>query len=69
MVGAIEEKSGKYWDHHAVSVVMRAIRENPGKRILQITGIENCPNIRTELRRDKNVNLIDMEAWLRANTK
>ena len=45
----------------------QVIRENPGGRILLITGIENCPNIRTELRRNKKVNLIEMETWLRAN--
>lgn len=69
MIGPIEHESGTRWDHHAVSVVRQAIRENPGKRILQITGIENCPNIRTELRSDKRINLIEMEAWLRAIAK
>lgn len=50
--------------HHAVSVVRQATRENPVKRILQITRIENCPNIRTELRRVKRINLFEAEAWL-----
>jgi len=69
LVGTVETDAWKRWNHHAVSVVLRAVKENPGKRVLVITGIENCPGIRGELRGNKTINLIEMEPWLRSNVK
>lgn len=69
LVGVVETNAWKRWNHYAVSVVLQAVQKNPGKRILVITGIENCPGIRGELRDNKTIKLIDMEPWLRSNVK
>ena len=53
------------WNRHTVSVVRRAVKENPGKRLLVLNGIENCYWIRDALSRDSKINLIKAEQWLR----
>jgi hypothetical protein len=69
LVGAVHRDSWARWNRHAVEVALRAVRENPGKRVLMITGIENCAGVRKHLRRQNSINLVDMEPWLRANVK
>ena len=65
MLGRLEVKSHERWDRHAAQMVLKAAEENPGKRILQLTGIENCPLIRDELHRSNRITLVEMEEWLR----
>lgn len=65
MLGPLEIESHERWDRYAAEMVLKAARENQGKRILQLTGIENCPRIRRELKRSNRIKLIDMEEWLR----
>lgn len=67
MIGPVEADSNRRWDTHAASVTLTAVRENPGKRVLQIAGVENLPLIRATLRASGEVELVDMEAWIRAN--
>jgi len=69
LLGAVHSDSWARWNGHAVEVALRAVRENPGKRVLMITGIENCAGVREHLRRQNSVNLVDMERWLHANVK
>jgi hypothetical protein len=54
------------WNEHAVTVVRQALRENPGKRVLVLIGVENAALLRPALRELPEVRLIEMEAWLRA---
>lgn len=69
MIGQVEEESSRRWDEVSANAVLQAVKENPGKRVLQITGIENLPLVRANLRASGEVELVDMEAWLRANAR
>lgn len=69
MIGPVEEETSHRWDAVSTEMVLRAVKENPGKRVLQITGIENLPLVRANLRASGAVELVDMEAWLRANVR
>jgi hypothetical protein len=62
--GAAKADNGR-WNQHTVSVVQRAVSENPGKRLLVLNGIENCYWIRDALGRDSKINLVKAEHWLR----
>ena len=53
------------WNDHVVAMVIRAHRENPGKRILVLIGVENCSRLRAGLASVPELRLIDMERWLR----
>lgn len=54
------------WDRHWTDMIVQAVDENSGKRLLAITGVKNRPWIVRALREDPRVNLIDMPAWLRS---
>lgn len=58
------EVENKKWNRHTVEVTLKAIKENPGKRVLLLAGIDNCFEIRNMVRSNKEVNLVDMEKWL-----
>jgi hypothetical protein len=62
--GVAKADNGR-WNQHTVSMVQRAVRENPGKRLLVLNGIENCYWIRDALSRDSRINLVKAEQWLR----
>jgi hypothetical protein len=62
--GVAKADNGR-WNQHTVSVVQRAVRENPGKRLLVLNGVENCYWIRDALGRDSNIKLVKAEQWLR----
>jgi hypothetical protein len=53
------------WNDHAAAVVLRAARENPGRRILVLIGVENAALLRPALRNLPELRVIDVEAWLR----
>ncbi len=55
----------RLWNQHAVAVVRRAYRENPGARILVLIGVDNCAELRSALRELPELRLIDTEQWLR----
>jgi len=55
------------WNQHTIDITLRAIRENPGKRVLLLAGIENCGVIRETIGRKTNI--IDIEKWLRTHEK
>ncbi|MGD9560894.1 MAG: hypothetical protein AB7F88_00305 [Pyrinomonadaceae bacterium] len=67
LLGPKEKESHERWDAYAVEMTLQAARENSGKRILQITGIENCPRIRAGLNDSGKVRLVEMESWIRRN--
>lgn len=55
------------WDAVMVETAKRAIAENPGKRILLLGSFRNRYMFVQELSGAKDLNLVDMEAWLAAN--
>jgi hypothetical protein len=65
LVGKLQSSGWEKWNAHTTGIIQQAIRENPGRRILVLTGIENAYMIRDNLRR-ANVDLVDMEIWLRS---
>ena len=69
LVGTVTADTERRWNQHTVSVALRAVKENPGKRVLVLVGIDNCYMIRDEFRRSPKVKLVDMEQWFRANAQ
>jgi hypothetical protein len=57
------------WNQHWTDAIRRAVAENPGKRVLALTGIENRAWIVNALSRAPEVELVDVPAWLRANLR
>ena len=55
------------WNAHAAAMVRTAARENPGRRILVLIGVENTGPLRATLKDDPGIRLVDVDAWLRAN--
>lgn len=54
------------WNEHSLSVIRRAVQENPGKRVLVLIGVENAAMLRPALAGDASITLVDVEAWLSA---
>lgn len=67
VAGPAVAEAWRRWNEHAVAVVRRARRENPGKRILVLIGVENCAQLRPALGALPELRLVDMEQWLRRN--
>lgn len=65
LAGAEVARAWHDWNEHAVTVVRRAVRENPGERVLVLIGVENTALLRPALRQLPEVELVDIEAWLR----
>lgn len=63
------EVGQRRWNQNTTDMVLRAVKENPNKRILLLYGIDNCYWVRNALRQNKNINLIDIEQWLQVNLK
>jgi len=57
-------KAWRRWHDHAVMMVRRAARENPGQRILVLLGVDNCARLRPALRGLPELRLVEIEAWL-----
>lgn len=53
------------WNEHAASMVQQAQRENPGKRILVLIGVDNTAALRSTLAGSPALRVVDMESWLR----
>ena len=69
LIGSVREDGQRRWKEHLVEVTRRAVRENPGRRVLVLAGIENCYSIREALGRDPKLHLVNMEQWLRDRAK
>jgi hypothetical protein len=65
VVGPEVAEAWRLWNDHALSMVRRAVAENPGRRVLVLIGVENAGPLREALRRDPTLTLIDTEAFLR----
>ena len=64
---AVFEENERRWNQHTTDIVLRAVKENPKRRVLVLIGIENCYWVRNALRNNSKTNLIDMERWLQTN--
>ena len=67
--GPVHREGQHRWNRHHADVVLRAARENPGKRVLQLVGIENRYEVLDLLRNEPSVRLVDVSAYLRANAQ
>lgn len=67
LVGTAEHNTR--WNQHWTDAILRAVRENPGKRVLALTGIENRGWIVNALAKAPDIELIDLPSWLRANLR
>ncbi len=67
MVGTAEYTAR--WNQHWTDAILRAVRENPGKRVLALTGIENRAWIVDALTKSPDVELVDMPSWLQSNLR
>jgi hypothetical protein len=65
LVGPAMLDGGERWNRHVLDVIRTAARENRGRRVLVLVGIENRHWFMDHLRDESDVELIDMEAWLR----
>lgn len=65
LAGPAVAQAWRLWHEHAVTMVRQAHRENPGRRILVLIGVANCAALRAELRGMEELELVDMERWLR----
>ena len=63
-IGPVDARGWSRWNEHTASVVRRAAAENPGKRILVLTGIENRPFVLEALAGDRQLQLVDTERRL-----
>lgn len=57
-------KGSDFWNQNMANILVKAFRENPGKRILLLAGVENCSRIRQLLASDKTLPVVDIEHWL-----
>lgn len=62
LAGPEVAEAWRRWNAHAVEVVRRAIRENPGRRVLVLIGVENAALLRPALRAVPEVRLMETPA-------
>lgn len=67
LVGPAMRDGARRWNRHWADAIRTAVRENPGRRVLAIAGIENRAAIAALLKADPRIALVDMAAWLRAH--
>lgn len=65
LLGPVSTEGWERWNKHISDMALKAAKENPGKRILVLVGIDNCYTVRERLRKSSDVTLIDTEYWLR----
>jgi len=65
LVGPVRAKGRERWNRHVLGIILKAARENPGRRVLVLVGIENRHWFVNHLRNSTDIELVDMEAWLR----
>jgi hypothetical protein len=65
LLGPVSTEGWERWNKHIADMVLKAAKENPGKRILVLVGIDNCYTVRERLRHSADITLIDTEYWLR----
>jgi hypothetical protein len=69
LVGATEAAGSRRWNQHWTDAILRAATENPGTRVLALTGIENRPWIVNALKGAPGLNVVDMPSWLASHDR
>src|SRR5262245_43034465 len=67
MIGPAAETGSVRWNRHWADSIVRAARENPGRRILALTGIANRSSITLALKGATGIKVIDTTSWLRTH--
>ncbi len=67
IVGEVAGSAQQRWDEHHVERILDAAKENPGKRLIVLVGIESRYWINNQLKRNSQIELVEMESWLRTN--
>lgn len=65
LAGAAVAEAWHRWNEHAAAMVRQAVADHPGQRILVLIGVENTGALRATLTDIPNLQLVDMERWLR----
>jgi len=65
LIGPVDMDGDRRWTQQIVNITLQAARANPGKRVLVLIGIENCHGVRAALHTNNEIQLIDIEQWLR----
>jgi hypothetical protein len=64
MIGKRFAEGDISWNQHIAAITRKAVLENAGKKVLVLIGIENCSTVRTLLKNDSNINLVNISDWL-----
>jgi hypothetical protein len=67
IIGPAAETGSIRWNRHWADSILRAARENPGRRILALTGIANRSPITLALKGATGIKVIDTTLWLRTH--
>ncbi|MGH9842532.1 MAG: hypothetical protein ACREEM_27640 [Blastocatellia bacterium] len=67
IVGEAAISGQRRWDQHHVERILDAAKQNPGKRLLVLVGIQSRYSIINQLKRNSRIDLVEMESWLRKN--
>ncbi len=67
LIGPAEHTGWQRWNHQFLATVVRAARENPGKRIVVTVGVEHGYWLRAHLAEVPGVKLLDTAALLAVN--
>lgn len=67
IISEVAMSSQRRWDEHHVERILDAAKQNPGKRILVLVGIQSRCSINDQLKRNSQIDLVEMESWLRKN--
>lgn len=66
LIGKVFADGSDFWNTNIANVTLRAVKENPGKKILVLIGVENCTMVRDLLLKQETIHLVNMEEWLNA---
>lgn len=66
--GPVAAEGSRRWNEHIARQVVLAVRENPGRRILVLTGIDNRSFVLRHLAGQPLFDLVDTEQWLRTHS-
>jgi hypothetical protein len=65
LVGIVAETNQRKWNEHHAEKLLAAAKENPGKRIVMLVGIESRYEVLRLVKSNKSIQLVDVENWLK----
>lgn len=69
LAGPVRGRAGERWNRHVLDVILKAVRENPGRRVLVLVGVENRYWFVDHLRDLPEVDPVNLETWLRQHAR